>query len=77
MKDQTDPDSIIGRYEIAKILGVSRQGVASVLNHPDFPPPICTIGANKAPIFYRRGVESFAAEREAAAQRDAVAPAAA
>lgn len=67
MKAETQPGSIVGRYEVAQIVGVSRQGVYSVLDHADFPPPICTAGKNKAPLFYRRDVESFKRERDQAA----------
>jgi len=59
LKQETQPNSIVGRYEIAEICKVTRQGVASVIDHPDFPAPICTIGKNKAPLFWRRDVESF------------------
>jgi hypothetical protein len=72
MKAETQPRSIVGRYEIADIVGVTRQGVASVLDHPDFPPPICSIGKNSAPLFWRKDVEGFDRERrEAAGKPDA------
>lgn len=67
MRAETQPGSIVGRYEIASIVGVTRQGVASVIDHPDFPQPICSIGKNAAPLFYRRDVERFAEERSAPA----------
>lgn len=75
MKDSTQPNAIIGRYEIGLICGVTRQGVASVIDHPDFPAPICLQGKNRAPLFWRRDVESFKAERErqAAAESSAAA----
>lgn len=75
MKGETQPDSIVGRFEIGQIIGVSRQGVATVVDHPDFPPPICRQGKNKSPLFYRRDVEAFKAERDAEAERKAAAPA--
>jgi hypothetical protein len=73
VKGATQPDSIVGRYEIAKICGVTRQGVATIVDHPDFPPPICTIGKQAAPLFYRRDVERFQAERERIAAAEAAA----
>lgn len=73
MKATTQPDAVIGRYEIGLICKVTRQGVASVIEHPDFPAPICFQGKNKAPLFWRRDVESFQAERERLAATDAAA----
>lgn len=70
MKNPTQPDAVIGRFEIGLICKVTRQGVASVLEHPDFPAPICLQGKNKAPLFWRRDVESFQAERERLAAAD-------
>lgn len=64
MKAVTQPNAIIGRYEIAEIFGVTRQGVTSILDHPGFPAPICRQGKNKSPLFWRRDVESFKAERD-------------
>lgn len=64
MKDATQPNAIIGRFEIALICEVTRQGVASVIDHPDFPAPICFQGKNLAPLFWRRDVERFKAERK-------------
>lgn len=77
MKAQTHPGTIVSRYEVASIVGVTRQGVASVIDHPDFPAPICTIGKNGAPLFWRAKVEKFAADRKAAAASQAPEPAAA
>jgi hypothetical protein len=77
VRAETQPNSIVGRYEIASIVGVSRQGVASVVDHPDFPPPICFQGKHKAPLFFRRDVERFAKERSDAAEREQRAAAAA
>ena len=71
MKDPTQPNAVIGRYEVGIICKVTRQGVASVIEHPDFPAPICLQGKNKAPLFWRRDVESFQAERERLAAADA------
>lgn len=68
MKDPTQLNAIVGRFEIAEICGVTRQGVASVIEHPDFPAPICLQGKNRAPLFWRRDVESFQAERERLAE---------
>lgn len=73
MKGETQPDSIVGRYEIGLICNVTRQGVATLLDHPDFPAPICRQGKHKAPLFWRRDVERFKAERERAAAADAAA----
>lgn len=67
MKEETQPDSIVGRYELQGIFGVSRQGIASIIDHPDFPPPICSVGKTLSPLFYRRDVEVFAEERRRAA----------
>lgn len=64
MKPETQPNAIIGRYEIAEIFGVTRQGVTSILDHPDFPAPICKQGKQKAPLFWRRDVAAFKAERD-------------
>lgn len=75
MKDETQPGAIVGRFEIALLVGVSRQGVASVIEDSDFPAPICKQGKNKAPLFWRRDVVAFT-ERRAQARRDS-APAAA
>lgn len=69
MKAETHPDSIVGRFEIAQIVGVSRQGVATVIDHPDFPAPICGQGKHKAPLFWRHDVEVFD-ERRKQAQQD-------
>lgn len=75
MKPPTQENSIIGRYEIGLICGITRQGVASLVEHPDFPAPICLQGKNRAPLFWRRDVERFKAERErqAAAESPAAA----
>lgn len=71
MKDETQPGSIVGRFEIGQMFDVTRQGVASVVDHPDFPAPICRQGKAKAPLFWRRDVERFKAERERIAAADA------
>lgn len=68
VKAETQPDSIIGRYEIGLIFEVTRQGVASIIDHPDFPAPICRQGKSKAPLFFRRDVQTFKDERDAAAR---------
>lgn len=68
MKPETQPDSIVGRYEIGKMFTVTRQGVASIIDHPDFPAPICRQGKSKAPLFWRREVQSFKDERDATAR---------
>lgn len=73
VKDETAPRAIVGRYEIAEICGVSRQGTAGIIDHKDFPPPICKQGKHEAPLFWRRDVESFQAERERQATADAAA----
>lgn len=73
MKAATQPDAVIGRYEIGLICKVTRQGVATVIEHPDFPAPICLQGKNRAPLFWRRDVESFQAERERLTAADAAA----
>lgn len=70
MKDETQPDSIVGRYEIGQMFEVSRQGVASIISHPDFPAPICSQGKHKAPLFWRRDVAAFKAERDRVAASD-------
>jgi predicted DNA-binding transcriptional regulator AlpA len=64
MKDETQAEAIVGRFEIAQILGISRQGVSSVIERPDFPAPICKQGKHRAPLFWRRDVEAFVAERK-------------
>lgn len=74
MKGETHPGAIIGRYEIGQLFKVTRQGVASIVDHPDFPAPICRQGKNKAPLFWRRDVESFKAQRDRA-EADAAAAA--
>jgi hypothetical protein len=63
VKPETQPRAIVGRFEIALLVGVSRQGVASVIEDPDFPAPICKQGKNKAPLFWRRDVVAFAERR--------------
>lgn len=73
MKPPTQEDAVIGRFEIGQIFGVSRQGVASIINHPDFPAPICRQGKHKAPLFWRRDVERFKSDRGRAAAADAAA----
>lgn len=73
MKPSTQENSIVGRYEIGQMFGITRQGVASIIDHPDFPAPICLQGKNKAPLFWRRDVERFQAERERLAAADAAA----
>ena len=73
MKDPTDPLAIVSRYEIAEMVGITRQGVATVIDHADFPPPVCLIGKNQAPIFWRRDVEAFKRERDAEKARVAAA----
>lgn len=65
MKAETQPGSIVGRYELQTIFDVSRQGTASIIDHPDFPPPICSVGKSASPLFYRRDVMAFKAERDA------------
>lgn len=64
MKAETQPEAIIGRYEIGKIFEVSRQGTASIVEHPDFPAPICRQGKNKSPLFFRTDVLAFKADRD-------------
>lgn len=75
MRDATQPNSIVGRYEISEIFGVTRQAVASIIDHAEFPAPICRQGKHRAPLFWRRDVERFKAERErqAAAESSAAA----
>lgn len=73
MKDETQPGSIVGRYEIGQMFNVTRQGVASIVDHPDFPAPICRQGKHKAPLFWRRDVERFKVERERIAAADVAA----
>jgi hypothetical protein len=64
VKEPTQPGSLAGRYKIAQIFGVSRQGTQSIIDHPDFPAPIDKEGKNESPIFWTRDVESFKAERD-------------
>jgi hypothetical protein len=64
VKAPTQPDAIVGRYEIGQIVEVSRQGVESVVSHPDFPAPICFQGKRKAPLFWRRDVLAFKDRRD-------------
>ena len=73
MKDETQPDSIIGRFEIGQMFEVTRQGVKSIIDHPDFPAPICRQGKAKAPLFWRRDVDAFKAERDRLAAADVAA----
>jgi hypothetical protein len=73
MKPPTQEDAVIGRFEIGQIFGVSRQGVASIIDHPDFPAPICRQGKHKAPLFWRRDVERFKGDRDRAAAADVAA----
>lgn len=73
MKHETQPGSIVGRYEIGQMFEVSRQGTASIIDHPNFPPPICSQGKSKSPLFYHRDVAAFKAEREAEKARLATA----
>lgn len=68
MKAETQPESIVGRYEIGEMFGVTRQGVASILDHEDFPPPICRQGKHRAPLFWRADVERFKEDRDSAAR---------
>lgn len=76
MKEPTQDGLVIGRYEIAEIFHVSRQGTQSIIDHPEFPAPICLQGKHEVPLFWRRDVEVFRAERERK-QRELAAKAAA
>jgi hypothetical protein len=76
VKDPTQPNAIIGRFEIKEIFGVSRQHTQAIIDDPRCPPPICVIGKNRSPLFWRRDIEAFKALR-AREEKPAAAPAAA
>lgn len=74
MKGDTQPNAIVGRYEIAELFGVTRQGVTSIIEHPDFPAPICRQGKHEAPLFWRRDVERRKADLDRASEPAAALP---
>lgn len=51
----------VGAYEIAQMLGVSRQRVHVLAAHKDFPRPVAVLHAGK--VWRRRDVEKWAAKR--------------
>lgn len=73
MKSSTQPEAIVGRFEIAAMFGVTRQATQAILEHPEFPAPICRVGKTKTPLFWTRDVERFKAERSARGARAAAA----
>lgn len=76
MKESTQEGAIIGRFEIAQMFGVSRQHTKAIIDDERCPPPICMIGKNRSPLFWRRDIEAFKALR-AREEKPSVAPAAA
>lgn len=60
------PHSLVSRVEIRAMLSVTRQRVAKIVQHPDFPRPVDVLQDGKLPIWRRGDVERWQAARDEA-----------
>lgn len=74
VKSPKNPGKWISRPELRKFLGISKQRVSQLLEHPDFPEPEDVLDEGRTPFWNRERMARYRDERRTEHGRPAADP---